>query len=87
MFVLAIGALPGHAKEENDTYCCYVRRLTSIVLEELMPWPINSRNLLPCTVMTSRQRSFHQRVGCMETQYPSNAWTITPQFKEYYKVY
>ncbi len=47
------------------TYCCYVRCAILTVRVGEIPLPQNRRNLLPCIVRTSLQRSCNQRVGCL----------------------
>ncbi len=45
------------------TYCCQMRDINSMSRgNALAP---NRRNSAPCTVRTSRQRSFNQRVNCL----------------------
>ncbi len=41
------------------------RCITLIVRVGVMPWPLNRRNSLVCTIRTSRQRSYNQRVVCL----------------------
>ena len=50
---------------KSFTYCCYVKCKISIVRVKGMPWYQNRRNSFPCTVITSRQRSYNQRVSRM----------------------
>ena len=50
---------------KNDTYCFYVWQVIIIVRAEQGEC-LYSRNLLPCTVRTSRQRLCNQRVGWVE---------------------
>ena len=54
---------PRHTRDvKNDTYCCFVWRVILIMRVEGMPWHLNRRNPLPCTV---RYKSFNQVVGCL----------------------
>ncbi len=45
---------------KSSTYCYYVRCVLSIL--RVAP---SIRNSLPCTLRTSRQRSFNQRISCL----------------------
>ena len=50
---------------ESCNYCCYVGCLTLIVRVGDSALAPNRHNSLSCTVRTSIQRSWNQRVGCL----------------------
>ena len=70
MFVVGeiVGFEPGPhhvilVTQKNGTYCFYIWHVTLIIRIRRLPWSINRRNSLPCTLRTSRQKSCNKRVG------------------------